>query len=269
MGSTVRRSWCPRARRKVVAGITSAGLVCLLQTPAAAVSRDHHEISDCLGREDGYDRDLLLNNKEWARAENRSLGYPRYATCRFVIKHDSRYVDFGQRAVSASFGACEGPAWSVELLVNESVARSRAVTRGSERVRRHERSIEKNVSRAISAAIADVLNVSLGRNVTVSEGEAREYKQLQGESTEWTDTRTAEKKSIVSIPEGKRVYLQSAPWLQKSSGYLEMSYWEGEPSTRSRGVKKIDLTTHTPVLGEDKRPRMDYQTRWMECPKNK
>ncbi|WP_424886904.1 hypothetical protein [Streptomyces sp. XH2] len=233
------------------------------------MSRDHREISDCLGQEDGYDRNLLLDNKEWARAENRSLGYPRYATCRFVIKHDSRYVDFGQRAVSDTFGACKGPAWAVELLVNESVARSKATTRERERTGKQERSIERNVSRAISAAIADVLNVSLGRNATVGQREEHEHREMLGETTAWTDTKTAEKKNIVGIPEGKRVYLQSAPWLQKSSGYLEMSYWEGESSSRSRRVKKIDLTTHTPVLGEDKKPRMDYQTRWMECPKKK
>ncbi|MCF3103207.1 hypothetical protein IPZ58_16700 [Streptomyces roseoverticillatus] len=233
------------------------------------MSRDHREISDCLGREDGYNRDLLLDNKEWARTENRSLGYPRYATCRFVITHEARYVDVGQRAVSDTFGACKGPGWSVELLVNESVARSKATTRERERLKRQERSTEKNVSRMISAAIADVLNVSLGRNSTVGRLDAREYKERQGETTVWTDTKTAEKKNIVVIPEGKRVYLQSSPWLQKSSGYLEMSYWEGESGGRSRGVKKIDLTTHTPVLAEDKRPRMDYQTRWMECPKEK
>ncbi|MEV4925354.1 hypothetical protein [Streptomyces roseoverticillatus] len=233
------------------------------------MSREHREISDCLGQEGGYDRDLLLDNKEWARAENRSLGYPRYATCRFVITHEARYADFGQRAVSDTFGACNGPAWSVELLVNESVARSKATTRETERTRSEERSIERDVSRTISAAIADVLNVSLGRDGTAGHREAREHKKRQGVTTEWTDIRTAEKKSIVLIPEGKRVYLQSAPWLQKSSGYLEMSYWEGESGARSRGVKKIDLTTHTPVLGEDRRSRMDYQTRWMECPKKK
>ncbi|MBF6048492.1 hypothetical protein GO001_25345 [Streptomyces sp. NRRL B-1677] len=272
MGFTVR-SACPRTRRNIllvsVAGVTAAGLVGLVHTPATPVSRDQREISDCLGREDGYDRTPLLNNKEWARAENRSLGYGRYATCRFTITHDSRYVDFGQRAVSDTYGACDGPAWSVELIVNESVARSKATTWERERTRRKERSIERNVSGTITAAIADVLDVSLGRNATLGRREETEQRKMRGDTTAWTDSKTDEKKSIVGMPEGKRVYLQSAPWLQKSSGYLEMSYWEGESGGRSRAVKKIDLTTHTPVLREGKKPRMDYQTRWMACPKKK
>ncbi|MBZ6474598.1 hypothetical protein [Streptomyces griseocarneus] len=241
----------------------------LLHTPAFPASHDRREISDCLGKEDGYDHGPLLNNKEWARAENRRLGYGRYATCRFVITHQSRYVDFGQRAVSDTYGACAGPAWSVELLVNESVARSKAKSRERERIRKRERSIEKDVSGLISAAIAGVLDISLGRDVTVSHLEGEEHGQRQGETTEWSDSRTDEKKSIVSIPEGRKVYLQSAPWLRRSSGYLEMSYWEGESGDRSRVVRKIDLTTHTPVLRADKKPRIDYQTRWMECPKKK
>ncbi|MFI9237716.1 hypothetical protein [Streptomyces sp. NPDC053079] len=241
----------------------------MLQTPAAPASHDRRQISDCLGKEDGYDRGLLRNNKEWARAENRRLGYGRYATCRFVITHRSRYVDVGQRAVSDTYGACAGPAWSVELLVNESVARSKAMSRERERVRKRERSIEKDVSGLISAAIAGVLDISLGRDVTVGRLEGEEHGQRHGETTEWTDSRTDEKKNIVSIPEGKRVYLQSAPWLRKSSGYLEMSYWEGGSDGRGRAVKKIDLTTHTPALRANKKPRMDYQTRWMDCPKKK
>ncbi|MEU5048805.1 hypothetical protein [Streptomyces sp. NPDC021096] len=269
MGFTVR-SARPRIRwNVVVAGVTSAGLVGLLQTPAAPASHDRREISDCVGKEDGYDRGLLLNNRQWARAENRRLGYGRYATCRFVITHRSRYVDVGQRAVSDTYGACAGPAWSVELLVNESVARSKAKSRERERLRRRERSIEKDVSGLISAAIAGVLDISLGRDVKVGRLEAEEHSQRHGETTEWTDSKTDEKKNIVSIPEGKRVYLQSAPWLRRSSGYLEMSYWEGGSDGRGRAVKKIDLTTHTPVLRADKRPRMDYQTRWMDCPKKK
>ncbi len=270
MGFTVRRA-CRRSRwNVVVTGVASVGLVGLLTTPAAPASPDHRRISDCLGKEDGYDHGLLQNNREWARAENRRLGYARYATCRFVITHRSRYVDLRQKAVSDTYGACDGPAWSVELLVNESVARSKAFSRERERLRKRERSIERNVSGLISAAIADVLDISLlGDDVTVAHLEGEEHSQRHGETTEWTDSKTDEKKNIVSIPEGKRVYLRSAPWLQRSSGYLEMSYWEGEAGGRRRTVKKNDLTTHTPVLRATKKPRMDYQTRWMECPEKK
>ncbi|MGP3951910.1 hypothetical protein [Streptomyces sp. 7N604] len=261
----------PRIRRNViVVGIASASLVGWFASPAAHATHDRPKISDCVGKENGYDRSGQLSNKEWARAENHSEGYGKYATCRFVIKDKSKYVDLSQRVVSDTYGACEGPAWGVELTAGDSLARSKAKSREKQRLKRHEHFIERTVSAEISATIAEVLTISLGRSTTVGDLWAREHSRTKGESTEYTDTKTKERTISVDIPEGKRAYFQYAPWLQKSSGYLEMSYWGGEPGDRNnRVVKHIDLTTHTPVLKDDKKPRLDYQTRWLDCPTKK
>jgi hypothetical protein len=269
MGFTVR-SVRPRIRQNVLAAtVASASLLGLYATPTAHASGyEKPSISDCLGRENGYDHSDDLTNKEYARAENHRAGYGNHATCRFVITDKSRYVDLSQKVTSDTYGACEGPAWDVELTAGESVARSKAKSREKTKLKRHERSHERSVTHEISASLATLLTYTLSRTFTVGHLDAREHSRTKGDTTEYTDTKTDEKTSIVNVPEGKRVYFQYAPWVQKSHGYLEMTYWGGEyGDDDNRVVKRIDLSTHTPILKKDKTPRLDYQTKWLDCAK--
>ncbi|MEV4443484.1 hypothetical protein AB0K09_31730 [Streptomyces sp. NPDC049577] len=234
------------ARRYQRYAFVCAALVAALAGPPPAqpvrASAPTARIPDCLGREGGHDNpSMTMTNREWAYARNNRLGAERYATCRFVITHRHTYVDFSQRVMSDTFGACDGPAWGLELKAFGSISRSRARSRG------------RSVTNEITASIAEGLSLALGGS------------RSREESTTWENVRAAESNIKLDVPAGKRVYYQYAPWFQRSDGFLRMTYWKNNPGGRSR-VEDVDLTTDTPIRKADGTPRLDYQTRWLPCP---
>ena len=282
------RSACRRIRPRLLAtGLATAGLVSLFVAPMAHASAPARQrISDCVGTEDGHDNpDQGMSNKGWVSEQNDAAGYARYATCRFVISHASTYVDDAQAVASDSYSACDGPKWAIELKAGAERARVKAETHDETVSRRkwdyHRDDVtrtdthQESVTDSITTAIAKVLNLSLtgsgttehstalGRTNGHDEGTERGGWRLNGERTDWAEKQTGEQTLKLNIPDGKRVFFQYAPWYQKSSGYLQMTYWKGSPGQKK--VVNIDLTTHTPISKPDGSLRLDYRTRWLSC----
>ena len=84
------------------------------------------------------------------------------------------------------------------------------------------------------------------------------------ETTQWGKLRQTEIQLKLDVHEKKRVYFQYAPWMRKSDGYLQLTYWNANPDGRSR-VVNLDLATDTPIRKFDGTPRREFQTRWLNC----